>query len=148
MTHTAPSVQIVDVLATSLVAVLESLCTERYGGPISLERVDDSSLPPSTARFHLHRVNGPGLQVDFSVRHVGGTVYDVHGIVEDGPSRTFTYSLPEAAPLFLPRAPHLAGEVASFLLDALEQRVGNALLRNELRGRQSAPRSDRPPSHP
>jgi hypothetical protein len=136
MTRTAPLVQVIDILDTSLVAVLDALCTERYGGPVSLERVVDASLPPSTVRFQLHRATRSELRVDFTVRHVGGTVYDVKGSIENGPSRTFTYSLPETTSFSSPRAPHLAQAVASFLLDALEQRMGNDLLRATLGGRQ------------
>jgi hypothetical protein len=144
MTRTAPSIQVVDILATKLAAVPDVLCTERYGGPVSLDRVDEASRPPSAVRFHLHGRHGLGLKTDFSVHHVGGTAYDVHGAVEDGSSRTSTYSLPGTAPLLTPRAPHLAREIASFLLDTLEQRVGNTLLRTKLRDRQGAPCSNRP----
>jgi hypothetical protein len=92
MTRTAPSIQVVDILATKLAAVPDVLCTERYGGPVSLDRVDEASRPPSAVRFHLHGRHGLGLKTDFSVHHVGGTAHDVHGAVEDGSSRTSTYS--------------------------------------------------------
>jgi hypothetical protein len=131
MTTPAPPPQIADVLATNLEIVFEGLCEHRYGGPISLERVAPHS---TTARFRLYRAGLPELRADFEIRHVGGNVYDVRGTIDDGPSQTFTYSLPEPPP-DRPRAPRLAHDVAAFLLDALERRVGNDLLRSQTRGR-------------
>lgn len=143
MTLPAPLRQIADVLATNLEIVFDGLCVHRYGGPISLERIEppDSSFP--TARFRLHRADLPELRVDFEIRHVGGNVYDVKGLIDDGPSRTFTYCLPEPVPQAIPRAPRLAREVSAFLLDALERRLGTDLLRNEVRTRRTPTPPDR-----
>lgn len=138
MTPTAPPRQIADILATSLAVVFDTLCTERYGRPISLTRVVDEERLPSTVRFRLHREGFSPLLVDFTIRPVGGTVYDVQGTVENGCRRTFTYSLPEASPLAEPRAPSLAREVTTFLLDALERRLGADFMRAAL----AAPRSN------
>jgi hypothetical protein len=137
MTPPVPPRQIADVLATNLETVFDGLCEHRYGGPLSLERVDPPDDAPATAHFRLHRADLPDLSVDFEIRHVGGNVYDVLGIIDNGPSRTFTYSLPDPAPPVVPRAPRLAREVASFLLDALERRVGSNLLRSEVRDRRT-----------
>jgi hypothetical protein len=153
MTPSLSPQQIADVLANNLSLVFDRLCEHRYGGPLSLRRIalpDDAS---ATARFRLHRTGLPDLRVDFEIQHVGGNVYDVQGRIEDGPSRTFTYSLPATAPVHTARAPHLAHNVAAFLLDALERRVGSTLLQNEARGRRlpassgrSRARSARTPS--
>jgi hypothetical protein len=145
MTASVLSPQIADVLATNLEAVFASLCDQRYGGRIFLERDEEAERDPSTVRFRLRRADLPELRAHFAVRHVGGNVYDVQGRVEDGPVRTFTYSLPETAPPIVPRAPSLARAVASFLLDALEHRIGSDLLRSELRSRVPQP-PDRSPS--
>lgn len=129
-----PPPRIVDVLAASLEAVFDALCTQRYGGPISLERVTlpDDAPSTTTARFRLHRVDLPELGIDFEVRHVGGNMYDVQSTIVNGPSQAFTYSLPDAEPRPALRAPRLASEVAAFLLDALERQVGSNLLRTEI----------------
>ena len=149
MTTPAPPHQIADVLAANLERVFDGLCEHRYGSPISLERVDVSDEPTPTARFHLHRTDLPRLRVDFEIRHVGGNVYDMQGLVDGGPSRTFTYCLPESAPPVVPRAPRLTDEVAAFLLDTLERRIGSDLLRNEVRARRPPPsRLDVRPSSP
>lgn len=138
MTPPVPAHQIADVLATNLEVVFDGLCVHRYGAPLSLERVDAD--PAATTGFRLHRADLPELRVHFAIRHVGGNVYDVRGTVEDGPSRAFTYSLPEPVSHVVPRAPRLAREVAAFLLDALERRVGSDRLRDEVRsGPASAP---------
>jgi hypothetical protein len=100
---------------------------------VSLRRVGISDSSPSTARFQIDRTGIPALEAEFVVRHLGGNMYDVRGTIENGPSRVFSYCLPESAPVLVPKAPRLAQEVATFLLDALERRLGSDLLRTELR---------------
>lgn len=134
MTRSAPAIQIADVLTANLKAVLDNLCDQRYGGPISLERVP-APTTPSTVTFRLDREDLPPLMAHFTIGHVGGNVYDVEGRVENGPSQSFTYCLPDPDPDSLPQAPHLARKVAAFLLDALERRIGSDLLRHEVRER-------------
>lgn len=146
MTPSAPPRQIADVLITSLAVVFDSLCTERYGRPISLTHVVDEERLPCTVRFRLHREAFPPLLVDFTIRPVGGTVYDVQGTVENGCTRTFTYCLPEASPPARPQAPSLARAVATFLLDALERRLGADFLRAALAAPPSNPGSASSPS--
>jgi len=142
MTPPVPLSQLANVLAANFEAVFEGLCVHRYGSPLSLERVDPAPTP-TTARFCLHSTDLPGLHVDFEVRHVGGNMYDVQGTIVNGPSRAFTYSLPDSGSRFLPRAPRLAGEVAAFLLDALERQVGSDRLKNQIQDRRTPPSSDR-----
>jgi hypothetical protein len=131
-----PSRQIADVLAVNLQTAFDGLCEHRYGGPISLERIDPPDEAPSSARFRLRRADLPELRVDFEIRYVGGNVYDVRSLIDGGPAQTFVYCLPEPLSHTMPRAPRLVREIASFLLDALERRVGGELLRNEIRGRR------------
>jgi hypothetical protein len=124
----APSPQIADALARSLAPVFVSLCTERYGGSVSLRRVERDASP-SAVHFRLDHPRLPVLEASFTIHHVGGNVYDVEGRVEGGPVRSFCYCLPDPAPLLVPEAPRLARDVAAFLLDALERRLGSDLLR-------------------
>jgi hypothetical protein len=105
--------------------------------------VDETDDDAPTVRLHLHRTDLPRLRVDFSIRHVGGNMYDVLGLVDGGPSQTFTYCLPEEIGPALPRAPRLADQVAAFLLDALERRVGSDLLRTEARDHRTPVPPDR-----
>lgn len=130
--------QIADILDDSLRAVFDRLCTQRYGAPISLQRVADPESSSSTVRFQIKRAGVPALEAEVSVRHLGGNMYDVRGTIEDGPTQGFSYCLPESGPLPLSKAPRLAQEVAAFFLDVLERRLGSELLRAEL-GRRSAP---------
>jgi len=136
--------QIVDVLTVNLASVFANLCTQRYGGPISLERVEETTA--STVTFRLDREDLPPIWAHFVVRHVGGNVYDVRGTIENGPSQSFTYSLPESSPPHIPQAPTLAREVAAFLLDAMESRLGTDLLRGNIRPSKTPDRSPPPPS--
>lgn len=138
------TLRVADVLTVNLRTVFDNLCSHRYGGPVSLERTEVSDPDPATARFRLHRAGLPDLRVAFAIRHVGGNVYDLQGTIKGGPSRTFTYSLPESNADHVPQAPFLAHKVASFLLDALERRVGNDLLRTEMRGRRQPSEPERP----
>lgn len=73
------------------------------------------------------------MEAEFTVRHLGGNVYEIQGIIENGPSQVFSYCLSEITPLLVPKAPRLAQEAATFVLDALERRLGSDLLRTELR---------------
>jgi hypothetical protein len=138
----APTTRIADILAANLETVFANLCAQRYGGPISLVRVDDATPSASTVTFRLDRHDLPSLRSHFSVRHVGGNVYDVWGKIENGPGRSFTYCLPnDSSVATVPRAPHFAENVASFLLDAMERRLGSDLLRGNLRPSKAPERS-------
>jgi hypothetical protein len=128
-----PSIQTADVLVDRLPPALDAMSTRRYGGPISLRRVAAGDAFPASVRFRLGRPGGRSLEAAFTIRHVGGNVYDIQGRVDDRPPRSFCYCLPEPAPLLVPEAPRLAGEVAAFLLDALERRVGRDHLRRTVR---------------
>lgn len=133
MPQLTPASQIAEVLVNSLHTAFPRLCIRRYGAADPLQCVDQTEPLSSTVRLQIDRAGLPVLQASFSIRHVGGNMYDVQGAVEDGPSRSFSYCLPDPAPLLAPKAPRLAQDVAGFLLDALEQRLGRDLLRSELR---------------
>jgi hypothetical protein len=75
MTPTAPPRQIADILATSLAVVFDTLCTERYGRPISLMHVVDEERLSSTVRFRLHR---EAVRVDGSVTLHQMPTFTVH----------------------------------------------------------------------
>jgi hypothetical protein len=139
MSQSVLAPQIADILHDSLRAVFARLCTQRYGAPISLRRVKASAPPSSTARFQIDRAGHLTLEAEFIVRHLGGNMYEIAGTIEEGPSRAFTYCLPDPMPLLAPKAPRLAQDVAAFLLDALERRLGSDLLRTELRPPSTTP---------
>jgi hypothetical protein len=124
--------QIADLLAASLASVFEALCTQRYGGPISLTRIAPPA-PSAIAGFRLERAAVPPVEASVCIRHVGGNVYDVTSTIADGPHASFSYCLPDAVPPRSAGAPRLAHDIATFLLDALERRLGSAVLRGEAR---------------
>jgi hypothetical protein len=84
--------------------------------------------PEAAVDVHLGGHNQGEPWADITVHHVGGNVYDVKGTVTDGPTRSFTYCLSDPAPLLTPAAPRLSQEIAAFLLDAFEQKLGSAFL--------------------
>lgn len=135
------SVQLADVLTDSLASVFEALSTERYGGPLPLDRTVAPDSSPPTVHVRFGRPDLCSLEATLTIRHVGGNVYDVEGRVEDRPPQSFAYCLPEPAPRLVPEAPRLVRDVAAFLLDALERRVGHDLLRRAFRRDAAAPQS-------
>lgn len=85
-------------------------------------------------------VECPGLTqmpARLTIAHAGGNVYDVGCTVDGGASHRFSYSLPGTAGSQLSCMAHVAEEVATFLREALERRLGRILLQ----------RSDAPPRH-
>jgi hypothetical protein len=122
---------VADILARSLTSVFDNLCTQRYGGSLSFRQFPQADAP-STVRFELDRADLPPLGATFTIRHIGGNMYDLVGMIDDGPCQSFSYCLPDPTPTPLPHAPHLAQAVATFLLDALERRLGGDLLRRGL----------------
>jgi len=124
-----PSVRIADALAGSLPEVLDTLSAERYGGPLPFRPVISS--PPVRCRLAPPE-DLPPLESTFTIRHGGGNVYEVEGRIDGRPARSFRYCLPDPAPLLVPAAPRLTREVATFMLDELERRLGRNLLRQAL----------------
>lgn len=140
------SVRIAEVLAQSLPGALDTLSTQRYGGPLPGQLPDAS--PP--VGYRLTPPDLPPLEATFTIRHVGGNVYDVEARVDGRAVQSFCYCLPEPAPLLVPSSPRLARDVAAFLLDELERQLGRDLLRRALdpapAGRAASPASPTAPS--
>lgn len=126
-----PSVRrIPDVIYRSLETALTLQGRRRHDADLALERVDPASADsPMRIRFG----DQAPLQMTAQIRvsPVGENVYDVHCAVEEGPSRRFTYSLPERAGTALSRAPCLGRKLGAFLLDELERQIGRRHLRRQ-----------------
>jgi hypothetical protein len=123
--------QITDVLSRSLKQAFDEVCPERYGGPLTLRRAE----PPSDAPGVSFRIDGPKaieLQIQVRVSHVGGNVYDISTQVEDGSTRCFTFSEPDRSGSSLSFAPYLGKKIARHLLDEVEQRLGQEVLREQV----------------
>jgi hypothetical protein len=68
------------------------------------------------------------MSVEFAVSHVGGNMYDVLCTVENEAIRRFSYSRSGHAGPGLSAAPYLGREIAAFLTDQFEKRLGRRLL--------------------
>lgn len=132
MITSVPVRQIINGLVRSLPSAFGQLCVRRYGVPLSLRRVEGAAPSSPPAQMYVDQVELPPLDMQLTVHHVGGN--EVQAASEDGDSQTFSYCLPEPAPLPVSETPRLAQDVSAFLLDALERRLGSDGLRNELRG--------------
>ena len=122
--------QIADVLGESLKTAFDEVCPERYGTILNIRRIDEP-LNSSAVSFEVVGAGQVSLQIDVTMSHVGGNVYDIITQVEDGPERCFTYSEPGASGSSLSIAPYLGRKIARHLLDEVEQQLGRALLRNQ-----------------
>jgi hypothetical protein len=146
MSYPEPSSQIAGILANTLRSVLPELCVQRYGLPLPFDcdPVPDGSS--RSVRVQIGDAETPRLTAQFSIRHVGGNMYDVRAAVEDGPTTSFCYCLSETEPILVPKVPHLAWQGAAFLLDALERRVGRLLLSETAQGQRPSLHRTSPPS--
>jgi hypothetical protein len=109
----------------------DEVCPERYGAPLELDQIDDSSQDP-TVSFGLEGPDAIALRIEIAITHVGGNVYDITTQVEDGDVRRFTYSEPAASGSSLSIAPYLGQKIARFVLDEVEQQLGKKLLQNQM----------------
>lgn len=132
MNTSSLSHQIADLLTEGLPPVLNTLCIQRYGAPLSLRRLPTPDPSSSTRFLQLEWGNRPSIDVQIHVHHVGGNMYDVEGSLEEGPTKSFSYCLPDPMPLVGPKAPRVIYKIATFLLNTLERQLGGALLRHEL----------------
>lgn len=123
--------QITDVLSRSLKKAFVEVCPERYGGPLTLRRTDPSSEDHAAA-FRIEGPESVDLQIHVDVSHVGGNVYDISTQVEDGSPRQFTFSEPDRSGSSLSLAPYLGKKIARHLLDEVEQRLGQEMLRKKV----------------
>ena len=125
--HPAVPRSILDVVYHGLEAALTRQFARRYDTGLLLRLVDRSE----DGRTMTVRVDCRGLMrmsVEFAVSHVGGNMYDVLCTVENEATRRFSYSRPVHAGSGLAQAPYLGREIATFLLDQFEKRLGRRLL--------------------
>lgn len=131
-THSPDSFhQITDVLARSLKTAFDEVCPERYGRPLSIQRIDTDD--EHTVVFHIHGPKAITIPVHVTVSHVGGNVYDIGTQVQDGPIQTFTYSEPDSSGSSLSLAPYLGKKIARHVLNEVEQSFGKILLRKQIK---------------
>jgi len=140
--HTLPfhPASIATVLVENLGPRFETLCMERYGGLLDLRPVDESEeLKAATVQIVMERPPHLKMTGTLVVRHVGGNVYDVQGIVDDSPETvvSFTHCLSEDAQPTVPS--RLVQNLASHLLDTTERLVGRQFLQDHLRPTPEAP---------
>jgi hypothetical protein len=138
MFYPEPSSQIATILASNLRTVFPELCVQRYGIPLPFECVPASDGSSWTVQVQIGSPEAPHLTGQFSIRHVGGNMYDVQLAVAEGPTTSFCYCMSEEGPSLVPKTPHLAWEGAAFLLDALERRVGRLVLSHPGPGQRSS----------
>lgn len=122
---------ITDALSQSLKQAFDEVCPERYGGPLTLVRVDPASDAPAVS-FRVEGGIQRTLRLHVTVAHVGGNVYDITTQVEDGPSHCFTHSVADSSGASLCLAPHLGKKIARHLLDEVERQLGKDILRHEM----------------
>lgn len=145
--HTPPSApaSIASVFFKSLAPQFETLCRERYGGLLDLRPIDETEdLTAATVHFVMERPPHLKMKGTLVVRHVGGNVYDVQGIVDDNPETvvSFTHCLSEEARPTI--TSHLVQNLASHFLDTTERLLGRQFLQDHLR----SPASEDPASSP
>lgn len=70
------------------------------------------------------------MPVRLSIRRAGGTIYNVRCTVDDEASHRFSYSLPDETDTTLSYDPYLGEEIATFLREELEKRLGRLLLQS------------------
>lgn len=126
----APPRRILDVVCRSLKTALTVHCRRRHDLDVTVERGDRTS---AVQPVHIRLACSDQIQMTarIRVRPPGGPVYDVCCIVEEGPSRRFTYSPSGWAGTTLSRAPCLGRKLGRFLLDELEQQIGQRYLREQ-----------------
>ena len=123
--------QITDVLSRSLKQAFNEVCPKRYGGSLSLRRMTSSPEDPGVS-FRIEGPEAVDLQIHVGVSHVGGNVYDISTQLEDGSPHQFTYSEPDHSGSSLSLAPYLGKKIARHLLDEVEQRLGQEMLRQQV----------------
>ena len=117
--------RIAEVVYHSFEAALIEQCADRHSLNITVHCAPEEH--PMHVQLRCHDLIEMSLRL--AVRHVGGNVYDVVCSLENGPSETFVYCLPNEGEPPLPPVPRLGRELATFVLDAMEQSVGRQGLR-------------------
>jgi hypothetical protein len=127
-TDSAVPRSILSVVYHGLETALTRQFARRYDTGLLLRLVDRSE----DGRTMSVRVDCRGLMrmsVEFAVTHAAGNMYDVLCTVENEAVRRFSYSRPRRAGPGLSDAPYLGREIATFLVDQFEKRLGRRLLR-------------------
>lgn len=125
-----PSPQFSSILYRSLEKALTRQCVLRYDASILLRHVRTTSNDESTVRLLVECRGLLQMPVRLRIRPTGGTIYDVRCTVDDGACRRFSYSLPDETDSALSYDPHLGKEIATFLREELEKRLGRLLLQS------------------
>lgn len=121
--------KIADVVYRSLESAMAEECSERYEVPVILNRADKKTDKPSWVRLRVERRGMVRMPAEIAVSHVGGNIYDIRCSVDAGPSSHHSYSLPGSSNPQSARAPRLGENLARFLLNELERKVGREQLR-------------------
>ena len=122
--------EITSVLCRSLRQAFDEVCPERYGGPLGLRKT--ASSEDDAVSFRIQGPASVDVRLRVEISHVGGNVYDITTQVEDGSPRCFTFSEPSCSGSSLSIAPYLGKKIARHLLDEVEQRLGQEVLREKI----------------
>ena len=141
----------VRMICRSLDAYFGGECSEVPEVDLSIANVDLSPTPDdASCTLDLQLGETRQDQARFTVRHVGGNVYDVRGGLVGETARAFTCCLPDADEI--PVAPSVGRTIGAFLARELERVVGTQRLRRDddrpsaLPGADSRREADRPPA--
>lgn len=118
---------IADVLYRSLESALVALSRKRHENEITLHRLESEDA--SVLHLCVEYEQLGRMPVRFTIRQGGTANFQVRCAVEGGPTRQFSYQGASRDGTTLSHAPCLGRDLASFLLDELERRVGRRLLR-------------------
>lgn len=125
-----PSPRFSSVLYGSVDRALRRQCARRYNAGIILRQVRTTSNDESTVRLLVESRGLLQMRVRLRIRPAGGNICDVRCTVDDGASHRFSYSLPDETDSTLSYDPHLGKEIATFLREELEKRLGRLLLQS------------------
>lgn len=128
-----PSPRLAEVLRKSLETALAGQCAQRYDAEVSVQILDISSDETLKMRLQVQCRSLTKMPVKLTLKPAGGNIYDVLCTVEDGNSHRFSYSLPGPTETKLSHAPYLGQELATFLREELEKRLGRLLLQSPAR---------------
>lgn len=126
----APSPEFSDVLYQSLSKTLAKQCARRYDVTVTIPRQAAQSEDDSELRVEVQCAGLIQMPVRLTVRHAGGNIYDVRCTVEEGSSHRFSHSLPAETKSSLSYDPYLGQEIATFLREEMEKRLGRLLLQS------------------
>ena len=120
--------QLSEALYRTLKVALDRQCATRYNVGIELRCLETSSEGEVEVKLCVECNGLTQMPVRLSGIHVGGNVYEIVCCVEGGASHRFSYSLPVPTGAQLSCMSHVSEEVAAFLREELERRLGRLLL--------------------